>query len=179
MRRMPQAVDGPAPTRAEQGAGHSQDQVEAVRAHAPSVSQVILICRCGSVRNADSGRRSFAAGRPAGVRLRRSGADADEQVGQARRTVQCHFWDDLWLFPSAGGCARRPAEPHRRRGCRAARRVTLRQGTKDAILDAQRAPDGRLYDPNTGLEIPEGGGHFGRRPGFECFRTQQMAREQR
>jgi len=46
VRRMPQAVDGPAPTRAEQRAGHSQDQVEAVRANAPSVSQVILICRC-------------------------------------------------------------------------------------------------------------------------------------
>jgi hypothetical protein len=49
----------------------------------------------------------------------------------------------------------------------AARRVTLRQGSRDAILDAQRAPDGKLYDPNTGLEIPEGGGHFGHRPGFE------------
>src|SRR5258705_8714914 len=54
----------------------------------------------------------------------------------------------------------------------------LRQGTRDAILDAQRAPDGKLYDPNTGLEIPEGGGHFGHRPGFEWWRTQQMAREQ-
>jgi hypothetical protein len=31
----------------------------------------------------------------------------------------------------------------------AGRRVTLRESTKEAILEAQRAPDGKLYDPNT------------------------------
>ncbi|MCL2728577.1 MAG: HNH/ENDO VII family nuclease [Actinomycetia bacterium] len=58
----------------------------------------------------------------------------------------------------------------------AARRVTLRKGTREAILDAQRAPDGKIYDPNTGVEIPEGQGHFGHRPGYEWWRTQLTAR---
>jgi hypothetical protein len=60
----------------------------------------------------------------------------------------------------------------------AARRVPLRVGTKQAILDAQRAADGKLYDPHTYVEILEGAGHFGHRPGFEWWRTRQIAREQ-
>lgn len=60
----------------------------------------------------------------------------------------------------------------------AGRRVVLRKSTKQTILDRQRAPDGKLYDPNTGLEISEGAGHFGHRPGSEWWRTKQTARRE-
>jgi hypothetical protein len=60
----------------------------------------------------------------------------------------------------------------------AARRAGLRLGTRQAILDAQRAADGKLYDPYIGVEITEGAGQFGHRPTFEWWRTQRMAREQ-
>lgn len=62
----------------------------------------------------------------------------------------------------------------------AARRVTLRQGTKAQIRDAApKTADGDFIDPNTGQVIPkEGPFHYGHKPGFEWFRTQQTAREE-
>lgn len=80
--------------------------------------------------------------------------------------------------PIANGSAGRAAKAGAEVVDVAARRVTLRVGTKKSVLDAQRAPNRKLYDPNTGVVIPEGAGHFGHRPGFEWWRTQQMAREQ-
>jgi HNH/ENDO VII superfamily nuclease len=39
-------------------------------------------------------------------------------------------------------------------------------------------PTGSCTTRIPGEEIPEGQGHFGHRPGFEWWRTQQLAREQ-
>jgi hypothetical protein len=62
----------------------------------------------------------------------------------------------------------------------AATRVGLRVGTKQAIQDAvPKTAEGDFIDPNTGQVIPkEGPFDYGHQPGFEWWRTQQMAREQ-
>jgi RHS repeat-associated protein len=60
----------------------------------------------------------------------------------------------------------------------AARRVSLRVGTKAAIRDAGRWGEG-FRDPYAGVDIPAGEAfHYGHKPGFEWWRTQEMAREQ-
>lgn len=42
-----------------------------------------------------------------------------------------------------------------------------------------RTASGDFIDPNTGQVIPRGGPfHYGHKPGFEWWRTQQIAREQ-
>jgi hypothetical protein len=62
----------------------------------------------------------------------------------------------------------------------AAQRVYLRVGTKIAILEAaQKTPEGDFIGPNTGKVIPKYGQYdTGHKPGFEWWRTQQIAREQ-
>ncbi|WP_163571925.1 GH-E family nuclease [Fodinicola feengrottensis] len=57
-------------------------------------------------------------------------------------------------------------------------RVTLRNSTKQAILDAHpKDADGNYIDPNTFQIIPaDGPFHFGHRPGFEYWRNRDMAR---
>lgn len=62
----------------------------------------------------------------------------------------------------------------------AARRVTLRVGTKASIKEAApKTPEGDFIDPNTGQVIPRDGPfHYGHKPGFEWWRTQQIARSE-
>jgi hypothetical protein len=61
----------------------------------------------------------------------------------------------------------------------AVRRVKLRTSTKEAIEDAApKTAEGDFIDPNTGQVVPkEGPFHYGHQPGYEWWRTQQMARE--
>ena len=62
----------------------------------------------------------------------------------------------------------------------AASRVSLRVGTKAEIrANAPRTADGDFIDPNTGQVIPKDGPFdYGHQPGYEWWRTQQIAREQ-
>ena len=62
----------------------------------------------------------------------------------------------------------------------AAHRVNLRQSTRQAIQDAApKTTEGDFIDPNTGQVIPkEGPFDYGHKPGYEWWRTQEMAREQ-
>jgi len=62
----------------------------------------------------------------------------------------------------------------------AATRVKLRIATKAEIrANAPKTASGDFIDPNTGQVIPRGGPfHYGHKPGYEWWRTQQMAREQ-
>jgi RHS repeat-associated protein len=61
----------------------------------------------------------------------------------------------------------------------AASRVTLREGTRAEIqANAPQTASGDFIDPNTGQVIPKDGPFdYGHRPGYEWWRTQQMARE--
>jgi hypothetical protein len=56
-------------------------------------------------------------------------------------------------------------------------RVTLRTSTKQAIEDAApRDAEGNFIDPNTGQSIPtEGPFQYGHVPGFEYWRSRDMA----
>jgi len=62
----------------------------------------------------------------------------------------------------------------------AARRVDLRESTKEAIRDAApKTAEGEFIDPNTGTVIPrEGTYDFGHKPGYEWWRTQRAARDE-
>jgi hypothetical protein len=62
----------------------------------------------------------------------------------------------------------------------AANRVTLRVGTKAEIrANAPKTADGDFIDPNTGQVIPKDGPFdYGHQPGYEWWRTQQIARDQ-
>jgi len=62
----------------------------------------------------------------------------------------------------------------------AARRVDLREPTKQAIQDAApKTADGDYIDPNTGQVIPQDGPFdYGHTPGNEWWRTQEMARSE-
>lgn len=62
----------------------------------------------------------------------------------------------------------------------AASRVKLRVGTKAKIQDsAPKTASGDFIDPNTGQIIPRSGPfHYGHKPGFEWWRTQQLARQE-
>jgi hypothetical protein len=62
----------------------------------------------------------------------------------------------------------------------AATRVKLRVETKAKIQDvAPKTTTGDFIDPNTGQVIPQPGPfHYGHKPGFEWWRTQQLARQQ-
>ncbi|MFF1831178.1 GH-E family nuclease [Paenarthrobacter sp. NPDC058040] len=61
-----------------------------------------------------------------------------------------------------------------------ARRVKLRTGTKAKIQeDHPKTINGDFIDPNTGMVIPKSGPfHYGHKPGYEWWRTQQRAREE-
>jgi hypothetical protein len=62
----------------------------------------------------------------------------------------------------------------------AATRPYMRVDTRKAILDAtEKTPEGDFVDPNTREVIPkEGPFDIGHRPGYEWWRTQQIAREE-
>lgn len=61
----------------------------------------------------------------------------------------------------------------------AGRRVTLWEATKVKIQQAaQKTPEGNFIDPNTQQVIPrQGPFDYGHKPGYEWWRTQQLARE--
>ena len=70
---------------------------------------------------------------------------------------------------SGGGATQNPA----------VNRVYLRSSTRQSIQDgAPKTAGGDFIDPNTGQIIPKGGPFdYGHRPGFEWWRTQQLAGE--